>query len=214
MNTSDHAHRTHGTNTAASVRARPTQSTRGFELEETWRLAPQLVGVRCLCAIAAIPHPIDGGCRMWYRKGISLRLSEDRSGILLAVEGRQMGDESADQGGQRSESQSGVDRRSLLPIRDGMAEPANRRGSRISCRRNRRTRARQRGLTSWCNWLASTSNGVGRQPPCLPKRNRSLGKKLAPMRPAAAFRFPYGHGWRTTLPAIRCSAPSNNSPLT
>ncbi len=45
---------------------------------------------------------------MCYREGISPCFLEDRSSILLAVEGRKMGDESADQGGRRSERQSGL----------------------------------------------------------------------------------------------------------
>ena len=57
---------------------------------------------------SAFLPPIDGRYRMCYREGISSCFLEDRSGIFLAVEGRKMGDESADQGGQRSELRSGL----------------------------------------------------------------------------------------------------------
>ena len=90
---------------------------------------------------------------------------EDPSGLLLAVEGRKMSDESADQGGQRSELRSEL-----------IAEVCSRFETAWQTSQPPRieeflppespdmTGATLRDLLR--NWLASTSNGVGRQPTC------------------------------------------------
>ena len=165
------------------------------ELEETWRHAPQSNRTHTAPALIVPPGhhlPMVGGrsrgCDTPLRAtagcGIGMEsgsLLENRSGVLLAAEGRKMSDESTHQGWQRSELPSGlIDEacsrfetawqtgqppriEEFLPV-----ESPDKLGPalRISC----------------CTWSALTSNGVGRWPPRLPKRCWPLGKRLVPMR--------------------------------
>ena len=76
-------------------------------LEETWRHAPQPVRPHACASLGYLRTPLLAGGGSVIKIGSVLPF-EAPSGVLLAVEGRKMSNESADQGGVRSESQSAL----------------------------------------------------------------------------------------------------------
>ena len=77
------------------------------KLEETWRHAPQPVKPHSTASLLQLRTPLmaEAGCG---KQDDLSALFDDRSGIVLASEGRKMGDESTEQGLERTEPRSGL----------------------------------------------------------------------------------------------------------
>jgi len=78
-----------------------------IQLEETWRHIPQAVRLRSSASLQYLHPPLMAGVGCGIGEDL-VAFREDRSAILLAVEEHEMDNASADQGGQRSESESAV----------------------------------------------------------------------------------------------------------
>ncbi len=81
--------------------------TTAQKLGETWRNAPQRVRPHSSTGLGYLRTPLIVPCRSVIKTESVVPL-QDRSGILLAVEGRKMGDTPAEQGGERSDLPSAL----------------------------------------------------------------------------------------------------------